>query len=700
VALWVTLSLAGVALSWETWRKLADTVDRGVLAAAQNDRLEGVFRALLNAETGERGFLVTGKESNLTPLYEAQTVLDGEFKSLAALATNDPEMIQQVVTLRGLAELRLNEIRQSVSVRREQGFEAAAVRVEQSKSTMDKIRTLVEQMRRARPNLLTLEADEPRRQLRRASYTSFTAGLVGVGAGLFAFYLARVALRHEKRERELAQATLRAEENSKQKSAFLANMSHEIRTPMNSILGFSELLAESVQEPRQRQYLRSLRASAHSLLQLINDVLDMSKAETGMLQLRPEPTDPREMCEFITTVFSEQVTRTGLHLTAEVADDVPKALLIDRSRLRQILVNLVGNAIKYTEYGYIRVGVDWEKSSHSNSRIALLIDVEDTGCGVVQEELDSIFEPFVQASQRRPQGREGVGLGLSIVKRLTEAMGGTVIVASVVGKGTTFHLRFPEVPVSVRLPASQQVSTELNADFNSLRASKLLVVDDNQTNRDLIDGMFSGGHHHLSFAANGEEAVHAAREMRPDVVLMDIRMPVLDGYAALEKIRKTPGLELLPVIAVTASGHPSDTTRIRRAFTGCLSKPFSRLELFNELSHYLPRAEQPAHSPAPREDWSPSSPPAERREAWIELAARLREIKATEWESVRETMSVSEVRLLAQRLHSLGQEYECSTLTLHAEALQADCEAFAIPDMEEHLRAFPGVIGEIERHTT
>src|SRR6185295_252325 len=177
-------------------------------------------------------------------------------------------------------------------------------------------------------------------------------------------------------------------------------MSHEIRTPMNAILGFSELLETDLKETRHHQYLKSIRASSASLLQLINDILDMSKVEAGVMELHPEPTDAREICEFLRTVFAEPAARKGVKFECKAAEDLPHALLVDRLRLRQILVNLVGNAVKFTDRGNIYTRILWEKQPTS-SHITLLIEVQDTGVGIPQDKLEAIFKPFVQAGAHR-----------------------------------------------------------------------------------------------------------------------------------------------------------------------------------------------------------------------------------------------------------------------------------------------------------
>jgi nitrogen-specific signal transduction histidine kinase/CheY-like chemotaxis protein len=365
------------------------------------------------------------------------------------------------------------------------------------------------------------------------------AGLLGVGAGLFALYFYRVDYFQERARRELLEEKLHAEQAVREKSAFLANMSHEIRSLMNAILGFSELLEPEGLTPKQSQYVRAIRDSGASLLQLINDILDLSKLEAGKLELHPDPTDMRDSCEFLRTVFGQSAVVKSLQLQFELAPDLPRALLLDRLRLRQVLVNLLGNAIKFTEQGGVKTRVTWQSQDHGSTG-TLLIDVEDTGIGIPAEKLEEVFQPFVQADSRRTAETEGTGIGLTIVKRLTELMGGSLTVESTVGQGTAFHLRFPKVPVSGRLPVGDHAEPGGAVDFNDFAPAVLLVVDDNRANRALMAGIFETTHHRILFATNGREALACLEQAKADVVLLDIRMPVMDGRTTLAEIRKQP----------------------------------------------------------------------------------------------------------------------------------------------------------------
>ncbi|HTA29585.1 MAG TPA: histidine kinase dimerization/phospho-acceptor domain-containing protein, partial [Candidatus Cybelea sp.] len=427
-----------------------------------------------------------------------------------------------------------------------------------------------------------------RSQLTRASLTSLVAGILGLGAGVFAFMLSRLTVKHQRRESDLMEGKLQADRRSQEKTVFLANISHEIRTPMNAILGFGELLENDHLNEKQRDYLQSIRRSASSLLQLINDMLDISKIEAGVLELHPEPTDPREMCRFIQTMFAEAAARKHLHLSWKVAERLPASLLLDRVRLRQVLVNLVGNAVKFTDHGSIELRFRCEEKS-SGKRLTLVVDVEDTGVGIPPDRLQAIFHPFVQAGAHPDRECQGTGLGLAIVKRLTERMGGSVAVSSELARGAHFRLRFPEVEISACQAPADQLMTSVPTNFNCLRPVTVLGVDDNQTNRQLLQAMLSGSHHRLLLASNGREAIEIACQTKPDLILLDVRMPGMDGRQVLQALRQNPTLASIPVIAVTASNHIEDQNQLIVRFDGCLQKPFSRQDLYNELVRFLPR---------------------------------------------------------------------------------------------------------------
>jgi CheY-like chemotaxis protein len=491
---------------------------------------------------------------------------------------------------------------------------------------------------------------------------------------------------------------LHAEQSLREKSAFLANMSHEIRSPMNAILGFSELLEPDGLTPKQAQYVRAIRDSGAALLHLINDILDLSKLEAGKLELHPDPTDMRDSCGFLRTVFGQQAVTKSLQLQFELSPNLPRALLLDRLRLRQVLVNLLSNAIKFTERGCVKTRVSWESQGDGRSG-TLLIDVEDTGIGIPAEDLEEVFKPFVQTESRQAVGSEGTGIGLTIVKRLTELMGGSLIVDSKVGQGTVFHLRFPNVPVSGRLPVGDHAEPGGVVDFNDFAPATLLVVDDNSTNRAYMTGIFEKTHHHVLLANNGQEALACLGKARPDVVLLDIRMPVMDGRTTLAEIRKQASLMSLPVIAVTASSKVGEETELQSRFSGYIRKPFSRQTLFLALAQFLQRVAPGSGLERQNSGQALKSipiPTPDQAAQWQELELELRRREATEWPTLRDSLAVNETRAFAHNLFSLGQAAHCAPLMTYAAALTTFADAYAIGQMEHHLAAFPKLVESIE----
>ena len=310
VVVWITLSVASVVLAAITWWQLASRLASSRKAVAIRQQVDGVFKSLLDIETSERGYIITGDKQFLEPLNEGVTNLPGQFDHLMDLTRDNPSLLKGVTDLRVQAGVFLNYMNEVIKTR-DHGFDKAAKLVAsgEGRKRMDQLREQVAQLGRLRSDLISEDGATARTQLLRASLTSLVAGILGVGAGLLALWLSRLTIIHQQRERELVEAKLQAEHSNQEKTVFLANMSHEIRTPMNAILGFSEVLQGELREPKHRQYLQFIRSSANSLLLLINDILDMSKIEAGVMDLHPEPTDPREMCDFVRTLFAEPAAR-------------------------------------------------------------------------------------------------------------------------------------------------------------------------------------------------------------------------------------------------------------------------------------------------------------------------------------------------------------------------------------------------------
>jgi signal transduction histidine kinase/CheY-like chemotaxis protein len=701
VAVWIVLSLGGIILGVLVWTNLSDTFEASVESAQFRRSLRQVYSALQDAETGERGFLLSGDEGFLEPFERAERELPERFDALAAAAMPQPELRDDVLALRGLTSLKLASLRQAIADRRKATWSTAfnRDREEEGRATMEQIRSTIERLDREPAELDAASGQATRHQLRRTLLATLLAGGLGLGAGGIALFLSRLTLKKDANERMLAEQAIRAESAAREKNAFLANMSHEIRTPMNAILGFSDLLAaELPATSRARQRVHAIRDSATSLLQLINDILDLAKIDAGVIELHPEPTDLREVCDFMHTVFAQQAARKSLQLEREVDPSLPHALMMDRSRLRQVMVNLLSNAIKFTDHGQVKLQLRWAAHPTQRSSGTLEIEVVDTGVGIPRERIDDIFRPFVQVNPQRAGERQGSGLGLSIVDRITRRMGGTVAVDSEVGRGTRFQLTFPDVPLSVRLPEHARADVAEQVDFNEFEPADVLVVDDNAPNRELVAGYFENTDHQLRFAVNGRVAIEMVREKMPDVVLMDIRMPEMDGHTALAELRKLPGTELLPVIAVTASSMVNDEQVLRGYFAGYVRKPFTRQALFHELAAFLRRRAVPVPMSSAPALASPASdhPASAPRPSGLNLVAALRELEAGTWREVSESGAINAVQEFAHRVHELGRGLECRVLQEYGAALQADADEYAILRMENRLKQFPELVRSID----
>ena len=686
--IWLIITVTSVVIGAVAWSRFSHSVDTSAEAEEFRHSMNHLFSVLQEAELSQRNYLLTGNQSYLNTFTNAESTFPKAFDRLAEFAMRDRARQKDLLELRGLIELKLAELQQGIALRRKNGLEAAAVlNLDQSKATMDHLREIITRRDDNPLDLLSERGETTRRQMKMVHLTTLIAGLLSIGTGLFALYFYRSALLQERSRRELLEEKLQAEQAVVEKSAFLANMSHEIRTPMNAILGFTELLEPEGLTPRQSEYVRAIRDSGASLLQLINDILDLSKLEAGKLELHPEPTDMRDSCEFLRTLFGQQAAKKSLQLKFETSPDLPHALLLDRVRIRQVLVNLLGNAVKFTERGHVLTRVSWVAQENASSG-TLLIDVEDTGLGIAPDRLQELFKSFVQVDPRRDAEKQGSGLGLTIVKRLTAMMEGALTVESMVGKGTVFHLRFPNVPISVRLPAGDHAEPGGAVDFNDFAPVTMLIVDDNETNRDLMAGMFEKTHHALRFACNGKEALESLQKTKADVVLLDIRMPVMDGRTALNEIRKQPLLDLLPVIAVTASSQAAEETKLRTQFNGYVRKPFSRHTLYRELAQVLHRV-PPANSPI-------SAPSPEHAAEWKELALELRHLVNSEWPALRDTLAINETRAFARKLHKLADAAHCTPLVSYATTLGRLSDAYSVKSLERALAQFPKLVESIE----
>ena len=489
----------------------------------------------------------------------------------------------------------------------------------------------------------------------------------------------------------------KAERANKAKSEFLANMSHEIRTPMNAILGFSESLYHKIENDQHKNLLKSILTSGKVLLSLINDILDMSKIEAGKMKIDYHPVNLNYQLMEIQEIFKDKIAQKNLLFEVIIGPDVPAYLMLDEIHVRQILVNLVGNAVKFTENGSVTLEANFR---HKNEKSGdLIISVRDTGIGIEKEAQTRIFEAFNQNTLTITKKYEGTGLGLAIVKKLLEHMNGSIELESELDKGSDFIITIGDINISEYYSNNSDDQFEIVKDLEEVvfEDKVVMIIDDVKNNIDAIKELADSSGISFMEALNGEIALEILNYSTPDIILLDLRMPGMDGVEVAERIRKNERLKNIPIVAFTASAFVNENNRINESglFDAVLYKPVNKFKLCSTVRNFI------AHKIVDSDKDGELMLTGDKisQETLIRLPELLQKLNTyykLNWLKIKDKLVINNIEAFTDGLLSEGKEYQFSLLLDFAAKIKSNLDSFDLDAVEIQLQKFPDIINQVE----
>jgi signal transduction histidine kinase/DNA-binding response OmpR family regulator len=548
------------------------------------NNLRSIEVDLFLVESNVRGAIITGDSALLQQTQKNNEKIEQQLHQLIQeLQTKIPA--NELSLLRKLLQQKIDFNKDIIDIFYKTGKAGAERLISTNRGTLirDSVIAVIGQIETNRQTQLRGIVDSIELTGRRARIWGFVITAMALVSLIVAFLF---VINQGRSQQRMIKALNESEKRSKQlanmQEQFLANMSHEIRTPMNSILGFTNLLKRTELNPMQREYIQNIHSAGENLLTLVNDILDLSKIEAGMMHMEETRFSLRSMVSSVGAMFIEKIREKDLRFNAHIDKDVPDILCGDAVRLTQILVNLISNAVKFTDRGEIIVYVQLLASSETDARIRLC--VKDTGIGIAPEKQSAIFERFQQAELETTRRFGGTGLGLSIVKQLIEMQGGIIRVESELNKGSEFI-----VELNYKLPDLAQMYSEALAEQEEqvpLQKIKVLIAEDNPMNQQLVKHLMKSWSLDHSIVNTGAEAVEELQKNSYSIVLMDIQMPDMDGYTATTLIRNELNLDV-PIIAMTAHAMVGEKEKcLQLGMNDYVSKPIKETVLYNIIARH------------------------------------------------------------------------------------------------------------------
>jgi PAS domain S-box-containing protein len=488
---------------------------------------------------------------------------------------------------------------------------------------------------------------------------------------------------------ELEKAKNEAEKANKAKSEFLANMSHEIRTPLNSVIGFTELLEQQISDLNQKKYLKSIKSGGRALLTIINDILDLSKIEAGKMELKFEPFSIPQLVEEIKQIFSIQFDKKKLYFEIQIAPNLPDYVLLDEIRLRQVLFNLVGNAVKFTEKGGVKLSI--EGKAMEKDQCSLKIIVCDTGIGIPKDQQELIFSAFKQQAGQNTRRYGGTGLGLTISKKLIEAMNGQIILKSIENQFSEFTIIFNEVKIISRHAREREPGNREGVDI-VFEQSTVVLIDKDASNRQLISENFVGTKLNVIAVADVNEGIKAIMKSNAQLVMIDINIKNMDAYDVVKILKNNHNYKKIPIIAISTGFIETKENEV----DDWLSKPINRTELILLLSKYLKHTKIIKHN----DEFSGFSPGIEtiflkKHPEFKTIKKQLVKKILPKWQKVVRDELSDDIEKFANELEEFGKKYEMECMINYAKSLLEHLNSFDPEEISMSLKSFPAIVSNI-----